>query len=86
MWRRCDYHARMTVVIQIRNVPRPLHRKLKSRAARAGVSLSQYLLNEISRSAEQPTLEELRKRLERRSAVKLPVSSADVIRAGRGPL
>ena len=42
-------------MIQIRNVPDPLHRKLKSRAALAGMSLSDYLLREIRAVAERPT-------------------------------
>jgi plasmid stability protein len=37
----------MTATIQIRNVPDALHRRLKSRAALAGMSLSDYLLSEI---------------------------------------
>jgi len=32
-------------MIQIRNVPPELHRKLKVRAAEAGMSLSDYLLS-----------------------------------------
>jgi plasmid stability protein len=47
-------------MIQIRNVPDALHRQLKSRAALAGMSLSDYLLNEIRQVAERPTLDELR--------------------------
>jgi hypothetical protein len=38
---------RMTAMIQIRNVPDALHRRLKSRAALAGMSPSKYLLSEI---------------------------------------
>jgi plasmid stability protein len=38
-------------MIQIRNVPDALHRQLKSRAALAGMSLSDYLLSEIRRLA-----------------------------------
>jgi plasmid stability protein len=37
----------MSAMIQIRNVPDALHRRLKSRAARAGMSVSDYLLSEI---------------------------------------
>ena len=37
-------------MIQIRNVPDALHRKLKSRAALAGMSLSDYLLQQIRAS------------------------------------
>ncbi|HEY2185458.1 MAG TPA: hypothetical protein VGH39_10735 [Xanthobacteraceae bacterium] len=71
------------MMIQIRNVPDALHRRLKSRAALAGMSLSDYLLREIREVAEPPTLEELRARLERRSRVDLSVEPADAIRAER---
>ena len=73
----------MSAMIQIRNVPDSLHRELKSRAALAGMSLSDYLLNEIRQVAERPTLEEMRKRLERRSAVAPAVSSAEILREER---
>jgi plasmid stability protein len=73
----------MGVMIQIRNVPEALHRRLKSRAALAGLSLSDYLLGEIGRAAERPTLDELRDRLGRRAAVTLAESTADAVRAER---
>jgi plasmid stability protein len=73
----------MSTMIQIRNVPDALHRKMKSRAALAGMSLSDYLLNEIRELAERPTLEELRARLQRRSEVKPSVHPAQAIRAER---
>jgi plasmid stability protein len=63
----------MTMMIQIRNVPDALHRQLKSRAALAGMSLSDYLLGELRRAAERPTLDELRARLERRPETTLSV-------------
>ena len=53
----------MSVMIQIRNVPDHLHRTLKVRAAKAGMSLSDYLLDEVRRVAERPTLEEMLERL-----------------------
>jgi antitoxin FitA len=73
----------MSKVIQIRNVPDLLHRRLKSRAALAGTSLSDYLLNEIREVAERPTLDELRARLQSRSGVKPSLSPADAIRTMR---
>jgi len=73
----------MSAMIQIRNVPDALHRRLKSRAALAGMSLSDYLLNEIREVADRPTLEELRERLERRSAVTPSVAPAEAVRAER---
>ena len=43
-------------MVQIRNVPDALHRRLKARAALEGKWLSDYLLAEIAESAEQPTV------------------------------
>jgi plasmid stability protein len=76
----------MSSMIQIRNVPDDLHRRLKARAALAGMSLSDFLLREIEKVAARPTMEELRARLETRSRVEPTESTADVIRAMRGPL
>jgi plasmid stability protein len=73
----------MGVMIQIRNVPDELHRRLKSRAALAGMSLSDYLLQEIRHAAERPTIEEFRARLRQRPSVTLSVSPAEIIRAER---
>ncbi|MGE0500420.1 MAG: hypothetical protein AB7I79_02060 [Rhizobiaceae bacterium] len=73
----------MPVTIQIRNVPSELHRTLKSRAALAGMSLSDYLLNEIRQVAEKPTLEEIRERLRSRSPVELDMSPAEAVRIER---
>lgn len=70
-------------MIQIRNVPDTLHRRLKSRAALAGMSLSDYLLQQIREVAERPTLEEMRARLERRSPVVVSVDPVRAIRAER---
>jgi antitoxin FitA len=70
-------------MIQIRNVPDALHRRLKSRAALAGMSLSDYLLSEIRQVAERPTLDELRARLERRPGTTLSMTPAEAIRAQR---
>jgi plasmid stability protein len=73
----------MAKMIQIRNVPEALHRRLKSRAAVAGRSLSDYLLAEIERVATLPTREEMLERIHRRSRVTLNVPAADVIRRER---
>jgi antitoxin FitA len=79
----CVYVYHMTAMIQIRNVPDALHRRLKSRAALAGMSLSDYLLGEIRQVAERPTLDELRARLERRAGMTPSVSPVQAIRAER---
>ncbi len=53
----------MSATIQIRNMPDGLHRTLKSRAALAGMTLSEYLLREFTALAAIPTEAELRERL-----------------------
>jgi len=73
----------MTAMIQIRNVPDALHRQLKSRAALAGMSLSDYLLQEMRRLAERPTLDELRARLAQRAEVAPSETPAQAVRAER---
>ena len=50
----------MGKMIQLRHVPDDLHKKLKARAALEGLSLSDYLLQEVRRVAERPTIAELR--------------------------
>lgn len=72
-----------TVMIQIRNAPESLHRTMKSRAAQAGMSLSDYLLRELRQIAEQPTMEEWRARLHTRSKTNTSLSAADMVRAER---
>jgi plasmid stability protein len=73
----------MTAMIQIRNVPDALHRQLKSRAALAGMSLSDYLLSEIRQVAQRPTPDELRARLERRPGMTPSAAPARAVRAER---
>lgn len=73
----------MGTMVQIRNVPEALHRQLKSRAALAGMSLSDYLLSEIRQVAERPTIDELRARLRSRSETVPSVPPATAVRAER---
>jgi plasmid stability protein len=73
----------MAVMVQIRNVPAPLHRRLKARAALVGMSLSDYLLEEIRAAAERPTSEELRARLSGHPTADLSEPPADAVRAER---
>ncbi len=69
----------MAKMVQIRNVPEDVHRTLKARAARAGMTLSDYLLSEVRAAAARPTLEELLERLRRRRPAGGP-SSARIVR------
>lgn len=83
MLRTCVNVIRMTRMIQIRNVPEDMHRALKARAARLGMSLSDYLLAEVAEIAGRPTLEELVARLRRRRPVEDTEASAEIIRRHR---
>jgi len=73
----------MSKVIQLRNVPDALHRRLKARAAMAGMSLSDYLLAEIKEIAERLTLVELRERLHQREPVVAQLDTARMVREER---
>ena len=73
----------MSVMVQIRNMPSDVHRELKARAARAGMSLSDYLLQELRHIVERPTLEEMVRRLGTREPVKPRPSPAAAVRALR---
>jgi plasmid stability protein len=73
----------MSKMIQLRNVPEDLHRKLKARAAMEGLSLSDYLLREVERVADRPTLTELRQRLAQRTPATTRTSPAKAVRAER---
>jgi len=72
-------------MVQIRNVPDPLHRKLKSRAADSGQTLSDFLLAELERLAARPTRDEMLTRIHGRKRVTLRTPAAVVIRAEREP-
>lgn len=76
-------HALSMAMIQIRNVPDPVHRELKARAARAGMTLSDYLLDLIRRAAERPEPDVLRLRIRERASVYPSESPADAVRAER---
>ncbi len=73
----------MSRMIQIRNVPDKVHRELKARAAREGMTLSDYLLAELRRSLERPTLTDLRERLHNRTPLRVRESPAKAVRGER---
>jgi len=62
-----------------KHCPHQLDRQPKSRAASAGVSLSDYLLSKICQVAEQPTIDEQRARLDPRPATNPSVSLAEAV-------
>lgn len=73
----------MSKMIQLRGVPDALHRQLKARAALSGLSLSDYLIREVRKVAEQPTPEEMRQRLRQREPYAGRTSPTEIVRAER---
>ncbi|WP_235677163.1 hypothetical protein [Rhodopseudomonas palustris] len=80
------YALGMKTTIKPRSVRAALLRRLKSRAALAGLSLTDYLTSELDRGAKRPTLDEWRVRLHSRPEVRLSVAPAEAVRAERGDL
>ena len=73
----------MAKMIQIRHVPDALHRRLRARAALAGMSLSDYLRHELEASAARLTPTELRERLAASEPVRVRERPAAAVRAER---
>lgn len=73
-------------MIQVRRVPEALHRKLKTRAAAAGMSLSDYLLAELRKIAEKPSRAEVLARIASRTPVRTREQAADLLRRARSSL
>jgi plasmid stability protein len=73
----------MAKMIQIRHVPDALHRRLRARAALAGMTLSDYLRQELERTADQLTYSELRERLANLPRAVVRESPADAVRKER---
>jgi plasmid stability protein len=70
-------------MIQIRNVPDDVHRELKVRAARAGMSLSDFLNAELTRLIAHRPLGELVAEFGHEPALRSGEAAA-AVRAGRG--
>jgi plasmid stability protein len=83
MRKTCVHVLNMAKMIQVRNVPDALHRKLKIRAAEDGVSLSDLILAELRVLAERPSMKEFLAK--RATPIRAPLdpSPADLIRADR---
>ncbi|NIR44627.1 MAG: hypothetical protein GWN99_10010 [Gemmatimonadetes bacterium] len=73
----------MGTMLQIRNVPDPLHRQLKARAALAGMSMSEYALRLLSTALERPTRDEILARIAELPAPDLEPRPAALIREER---
>jgi len=70
--------------VLVRDLPADVHAELQRRAARAGQSLQQFLIVELTRLSATPTVADLVARVERRSGGRMPLADAAAnIEAGR---
>lgn len=70
----------MSKMIQIRDVPEQVHSTLKARAAREGMSLSDFIKRELERAAERPTMQEWLERTQLVKPIRAKRSAAQIIR------
>jgi antitoxin FitA len=70
-------------MVQIRNVPIEIHRRLKTRAAIEGMSMSDYVLREVRKALDRPTRQEILERLIARPVRHTKLSAAEIIRTER---
>lgn len=73
----------MSKMLQIRNLPDEVHRRLKSRAALAGMSMSDFVLREIERVLSRPTRDEVFARIAELPPIDLDPPPAEVLREER---
>jgi plasmid stability protein len=70
----------MSKMIQVRDVPESVHGALKARAAREGMSLSDFIKRELERVAERPTMREWLERAQQAKPIPAQRTAAQVIR------
>lgn len=73
----------MVKTLQIRGVPEDIHRVLRERALRAGMSLSDYLLAEVARVAERPAMSDVLARASGRRGGASSAAIRTAVRAAR---
>jgi plasmid stability protein len=67
-------------MIQVRHVPEQVHSTLKARAAREGMSLSDFIKRELERAAERPTMTEWLERTLQAKPIATKQTAAQIMR------
>ena len=80
MRRTCLYAEDMSKMIQVRDVPDRVHGVLKARAAREGMSLSDFIKKELGRTAERPTMREWLESVRQAKPIPTERSAAQIVR------
>ena len=73
----------MSKMVQIRDVPDDVHSTLKARAAREGMSLSDYIKREFQRTAERPSMQEWLDLTRQAKPISANTSPAQIVRSLR---
>lgn len=76
--------AGVTKMIQVRNVPDPLHHELVERARARGMTLTAYIQEILEREVARPPREDVFERVAGRDEIDLGVPAAELLRAERG--
>lgn len=74
------YAEDMAKMVQIRDVPDKVHSILKARAAREGMSLSDFIKRELAHAAERPSLKEWLERTREARPIPSRRSAAQIVR------
>lgn len=74
------YAGDMSKMIQVRGVPDHLYATLEARAARQGMSLSDFIKKELERTAERPTMREWLEMTRRSKPIASKQSAAQIVR------
>ena len=70
----------MSKMIQLRDVPEQMHGELKARAAREGMSLSDFIKKELEHTLERPTMREWLERARKQKPIPTKQTAAQIIR------
>jgi hypothetical protein len=74
----------MPVTIELKDIPDAMYQLLETRAGAAGMSVSDYLLRDVRRDAELPTMKEWVAKLKEMKPIITKETAAEAIRAIRG--
>jgi antitoxin FitA len=80
MRRTCLYALSMSKMMQVRDVPDKIHNVLKARAAREGMSLSDFIKRELERIATRPSMREWLEGTQQTKPISTKISPVQAIR------
>ena len=79
----CAHVIRMSIMIQIRNVPDELHRRAKAKAALEGITLSDLALRALESEVQRMSVGEITTRVRELGPVYDASPAADLVREER---